>query len=646
MKLAEPLNIRGRTLKNRTFMLSMGFPGLTGEIAINYFVARARGGVGCITTGLIRDWSILLDKFEKLRPLTEAVHEAAPDCLIGAQIMPGVDRKGKPLSPSGSIHPATHIALVNSLNSRIEIPQPEYAAMSRDDIKYHIENMVQASNNAVSMGYDYIELHATHAYLFRQFLSPLDNCRSDEYGGSIENRMRFPLETVRALRSALGHTVPIFIRIAALETGDGGITIDESARFAVELEKAGVDVIIVSQGALNHPRGYMQTVCPIYNYLTMGSFVEYAALIKRYVNIPVTAVGRINKPELAETILNEGKADIIGLGRQMIADPDWPKKAISGAWETIRPCLSCNACIDPTTDLWLAAPKEKSSAPLPCAVNAQSCREGINEVKTAQNQKKVMVVGSGPAGMEAARIASMRGHKVTLYEKGSILGGNLVIGSKPPMKESIEDLRKYLTTELEKTGVRIVVGQVVDMNTIDKEKADVLVIATGSRLKRLNIPGINGKNVVTANDVLMEKVTVGKRVMIIGGGLVGLETAEFLSEQGKAVFVAEMLAEAATDIYPTLRYGIVQKAKEAGVIIYTSTKAVAIKKNGVEVDIAGKQEFIKVDTVISAVGGEPDKSLADSLKGKLTELYVIGDCDSVGMIRNAIHEGHRVGRTV
>ncbi|MBI4300651.1 MAG: FAD-dependent oxidoreductase, partial [Chloroflexi bacterium] len=566
MKLFDPIKVGGITLKNRTYMLSMGSPGQLGQRAVDYYVARAKGGTAALVTGIVASYDLLVKRIEEMRPLVDQVHEAAPDCKIAIQ--PAICGKDPaPVSPSGKYWDATSKALGMG---RGDAPGP--VALTKDGIKEAIEIQAESAYLQKKIGFDFLEFHGTHAYVLRQFFSPQDNKRDDEYGGSLENRMRFPLEVVRAARQAVGNDFAITYKMPALEEDPNGITLADSARFAMELEKAGVDALVVSQGLNMHPKGYIATVVPLYASYGLGSFVDYAEFIRKWVSIPVVAVGRIVRPDQAEAILEEGKADIVGLGRQLIADPDWANKAQRGAWGNIAPCQSCNSCLD-----------RGRYDHMTCAVNARAVQERETEYGPAQTRKRVMVVGSGPGGMETARIAAERGHDVTIYEKGDQLGGLLRAAAQPVHKEQVERLRQYLVMELGRTGVKVKLNTPVDAALVKKEKPDAIVVATGSRPRTLNIPGVDRENVIFAEDALLNQSKVGKRVLVVGGGMVGLELAETFAKQGKAVYLVEILEELGRDLALYNKPPVVQNTKEAGVVSYVRAHPEEITAEGVKV---------------------------------------------------------------
>jgi 2,4-dienoyl-CoA reductase-like NADH-dependent reductase (Old Yellow Enzyme family)/thioredoxin reductase len=641
VKLFEPIEIRGMRLKNRLYMASMVAVGLKGPNAIEFYVERAKGGVGAITTQYVTEWKWVLEEVDELRPLTDAVHEAAPDCRIALQPGPVIHDEGTwPMpagmtSPSGLYPKATHVAMTEGI---FDIPfKPR--EMSKEEIRWCVETMAKAVVNQKRVGFDYVEFHGSHGYLLRQFFSPIDNQRTDEYGGSLENRMRFALETVRASRAAVGDDFPIFYKLPAIEGDFGGITLDESCRFAIELEKAGVDALAVTIGVNSHPRGYRNAVVPLYSEFPRGSFVDYAGEVKKWVDIPIIAIGRITEPAQAEEILASGKADMIGMGRTLIADADWPNKAATGRWGEIRPCLSCNCCLDhhfPGSNL----------AGLRCAINPYAALEDQLQITPAEKKKKVLVVGGGPAGMEAAKTAAERGHDVTLCEQSESLGGMLIPASKPPHKEDLEKLRQYQSMELMRTGVKINRGQSVDEVYVKSLKPDAVILATGAQPTTLNIPGADNANVFDAVDVLNGKPVQVDRVAVIGGGLVGCETAEYLTAQGKRVVIVEMLDEMGADIFLTTRSAIVQKLKEMAILTETGAKAVEFNQEGVVVERAGQRETIPAQAVVLAVGLEPVENLSQRLEGQVDEIHVVGDCADARRIRDAIHEGARAGREV
>lgn len=638
MKLFEPIEIGGVTFKNRIYMPSMVTVGLHGPKPLAFYVERAKGGVAAISTQYIYDWSWILGRVEELKPLTDAVHDAAPDCKIAVQPGPCIQEDmiipSGITSPSGAYSKATFISLTEGI---LDLPY-EPREMTKEEIRLSIEKSAEAAVNLKKVGFDYIELHGSHAYLLRQFFSPLDNQRTDEYGGSLENRMRFPLETVRAIRAVVGNDFPIFYKLPAVEADSGGITLDESCRFAGELERAGVDAIVVTVGVNSHPRGYRNTVVPLYTDFTYGTFVGYAAAVKKWVNIPVIALGRINRPDYAEAILEDGKADMIGMGRQLIADPYWPDKVAKGQWGNVRPCLSCNACLDHHFG-------GDDPYALRCSVNPNAGLEDVIGITPAE-KKKVLVVGGGPAGMEAAKTAALRGHDVVLCDESSSPGGMLIPASKPPHKKDIELFRRYQAMELMRTGVKVVIGKKVDKRYIRGLKPDALIVATGSKPITLDVPGSDRANVVSAIDVLMGKVNPGDKITVVGGGLVGCETAQFLVEQGKRVTIIEMLDELGADIPLTTRSATIHKLKDNGIMMEPNAKAVEFNKDGVVVEKKSETETISSDTIVLAVGMKPRNELAEELKDEIKEIHMIGDCVIPRRIRDAVHEGGRAGRKI
>ncbi|MBT4493596.1 MAG: hypothetical protein HOC70_10155, partial [Gammaproteobacteria bacterium] len=404
MKLFEPIKVGPMTFKNRTYHLPIGEPGHRSETALNYYTARAKGGVAALTTGGLADIEILRHPTKEMKRFAQTMHDAADDCYVGTQSLAiyGPEKTHtRPPTPSGGWSQATEKSI-----SR-DWPDPRPYEITVEEMHQYTAWLAEAAYNQKEAGYDFIELHATHAYIWRQFLSPMDNHREDEYGGPIENRVRWMTETVEAIRKSAGDDFGILFRLAAMEPEGDGISLADSCRAAQLLEESGVDALIISEGANGHNRGFISSCVPLMISYPRNCFVEWSAAIKKMVNVPVIGVGRITHPDEAEEILQSGQADIIGMARALMADPEWPNKAEAGLAETITPCLGCNTCFD----------YSGGYGHMTCAVNARLCAEGETDYGPAEKARKVMVAGSGPAGMEAARIAAERGHEVTLYER-------------------------------------------------------------------------------------------------------------------------------------------------------------------------------------------------------------------------------------
>jgi 2,4-dienoyl-CoA reductase-like NADH-dependent reductase (Old Yellow Enzyme family)/thioredoxin reductase len=563
--------------------------------------------------------------------LTEAVH--VNGAKIGIQLgHVGVeaslyDYGGKqPLSPSG----------IQQFDvSKQPFPMPR--AMTRVEIYQLIEYFAIAAANAKRAGYDLVELHGAHGYLLNAFMSPAMNKRTDEFGGSLENRLRFPVEIIEAIHQLAGDDYPVGIRINADDFIPGGITTEESPAMAKMLEEAGAAYINVAMGTYaSHWK--MNDVMR----MEEGWKLPIWATIKEAVTIPTIAGGGNRHAEFCERIIAEGKADFVGMARQMLTDPYWSKKVSGGKLENINHCISCLRC--------LFAIDGGPQVVRHCTVNAMWGREvEYTDYKPAAMKKKVMIIGGGVAGMEAARVASLRGHAVTLHEKGQELGGQLLIASIPPGKQKVLWLRDYLVTQIKKQGVNLKLGSEVTPDTVNRVKPDVVILAIGAQPLVLDIPGIKGTRVVTAWDILRGKLKPkGQNIVILGGGIVGCETAEFLVKSGNKVTIIEMLPKAAQDMESINRRILLDELEECKVTILTRQKVVEVTDEGTVIanTISGERQLITADRVVVALGSVPVRSLAEALEDKVDELYLIGDCQRARTILEAVADGFLIGHKI
>ena len=647
-KIFKPGKIGKLRIRNRLVMSPMGgyFTGDYSNVSdrsIAYFTERAKGGFGLIIVGITmvipidspitKKYFNLLDSW--LLPghyhLTEAVH--VHGAKIGIQLGHAGDEQSlydlggkEALTPSGVPQYDVSKTLL-----------PKSRAMTRTEIDELIGYFALSGLNAKRAGYDLVEIHGAHGYLINAFMSPALNKRTDEFGGSLENRTRLPVEIIKSIHKAAGDDFPVGIRINAEDFIPEGITLDESPKMAKILEEAGAAYINVSMGSY-------QSHWKMNDVMRMeeGWKLPIWATIKDAVNIPTIAVGGNRHAEFCERVLNEGKADFVCMARQTLADPYWPMKVKEGKEEDINYCISCLRC--------LFARGGGNQVVRHCTVNAMWGRElEYAELKPAGVKKKVMVIGGGPAGMEAARVASSRGHEVTLYEKGGELGGQLLVANVPPGKKKMLWPRDYLVKQLRKQGVKIKLNTEVTLDTVKRGNPDSIIVATGAIPLTPSIPGINNANVTLSWDILKGKAKItGKGVVILGGGMVGCETGELLAEQNNKIVIIEMLPKAANDVEPINRRVLMDSLEGLQVTILTDTKVIEINDQGVVVIDTknGDRRLLEAEQIVVALGSAPEQSLAGQLEGKVDELHVIGDCQCCQTALEAIEGGFLVGNNL
>jgi 2,4-dienoyl-CoA reductase-like NADH-dependent reductase (Old Yellow Enzyme family)/thioredoxin reductase len=506
-------------------------------------------------------------------------------------------------------------------------PAPE--VLTFDEILQIVKSFGQAAKKAQTADFDMVEIHACHGYLISNFLSPRTNKRTDWYGGSLENRMRFLLEVIAEIKGQVGPAYPVCVRVSGIDYEPDGTKIEETIELCKRLEALGVAAIHMSGG--NHHQT-IHEVSPM--GMSLAHNVWAAEAVKKEIKIPVIASGSITNPELAESILADGKGDFIGLGRPLWADPQWPLKAMEGRPEDIRPCIRCN-------DGCLARGDHQAKTIL-CSVNVAVCREDEFKITKAEHPKNVAVVGGGPAGMEAARVCALKGHNVTLYEKRE-LGGALLEASIPEFKApDLKPLVDYFRTQIKKLKIKVVKEEVTSKAIKDGGFNAVIVAAGATPLALEDVQGISHKKVTSAAQVLHGKAKLGQKVAVIGGGIVGTEVGLFLAEKGKEVTFVEMLDTFMNNITFDEKLAYEERFRNLKVSIHTGKRLESVSDRGITVmDRYGVRTAIPADSVVLAAGFRPNRDLIDSLK-KLPNLQVfeVGDCVRPRKIFDAIHEGH------
>jgi 2-enoate reductase len=602
--------------------------GTESEEGIRYYEERARGGIGMIITGSMflnevtaqGGPTIALDNtraIPKATVLCERVHRWGAKICIS--MSPGTGRNGMPGI-------GERVPISSSEIPSFYDPNLICRALTKEEIKDMMKDWTKAALFAKNAGFDAIEIHAHAGYLIDQFMSPIWNKRTDEYGGSLENRARFPVEIVETVRAAVGEDMPILFRIALDHRFPGGRTLEDSIPLLKILEKAGVDAFDIDAGAYEtmdyiFPPSYLGEAC-------MAYVCEEA---RKHVQVPILNSGN-HSPETALELINSGNCDFVMFGRQCIADPYFPNKLRDNRREDLRPCILCNEeCIGRIYG---------RLTQLSCTVNPSAGFESYMEIKKTKEPKNIVVIGAGPGGLEAGLTAALKGHKVTIYEKNDCIGGTLGTIATAPFKKRIRELIDWYGVQLKKLGVKVILNTEIKADDPVLEAADRIFIATGSKPIIPPIKGIDGNNVVDVVDAHKNGVK-GQNVVICGGGLSGCDLALELAMNGKKVTVIEMLGEFARDVMAINKISLMRLLNENKVTLLANSKVIEIDSAGVIIEKKdGTKEKTSADAVITAFGQCSDNSLGDAVRAKYNiKTTVLGDAERIGKASNAIRTG-------
>lgn len=642
-KLFAPIKIRDLELKNRVVMSAMGThesavsedgKGVTDKL-IAYHVARAKGGCGLNTVEVTAVdkasspqgfLSIAEDKYiDGFKKLNEAVHAVGGKTAI--QIWQGglavaSDRTAEILLPNDT-----------PLSAEYTVP-----AITHERLLSVIDAFGEAARRAVESGFDAIEFHCAHNYLPHSMLSGGINHRTDEWGGSFENRKKFPLACIKAIRANMPEGMPLLMRIGCHDDMlPGGLTIEEVIEFCKDAKEAGVDVLNIS-------RGNIVTAASIYEVAPVdipnGFNVESAARIRKETGMLTMPCGRINTPEMAEQILEEDKADLVVMARAQLADPEFCNKAKAGDLSSIKYCIGCNqGCYD----YFCASLYNPAVEHITCMRNPALMEEETMSLTKTSTPKKVLIAGGGIAGMEAADALHKCGHTPVLCEAGDHLGGQFAIAGVAPRKDDFKKANDMAVKNLEENGIDIRLNTKVTPDVIVEEKPDAVIIAIGSSPIVPGIPGCDGANVVCAHDLLSGKEVTGKKAVVIGGGLVGIECAEYLAAKGVTVDVVEMREEVLTELGSLRKIGTNFALPNEPITILTKTTCKSIEEGKVLVECEDGTKELDADVVIMAVGSKSNDTsgLEEKCKEMNIPYYVVGDASAPRLALNAIHDAYK-----
>ena len=651
-KIFEQGKIGNVTFKNRLVMSPMGtslaeMDGSPSEDMIAFYEARAIGGAGLIIpeitrvndvhgVGMMRQLSVSKDRhIEGLAKLAASVHKH------GTKIFIQLHHPGRE-----TVTALTGGPVVSASAIPCKYLQQETRALSTEEVKALIQQFIDGGVRVKKAGCDGVELHAAHGYLLQQFLSPYTNKREDEYGGSFENRLRMITEIIQGLRAQCGPDFPIGVRLSVEEFLDKtGVTedyihIQDGVKIAMALEKCGIDFIDVSVGLYE-----TGNVCVEPISFPQGWRKELIKAVKDHVSIPVIGVSCIREPQTAEAFLENGIVDFVSMGRSWLADEQWGRKVLEGREKELCKCINCLRCFE-SLNAWMGA-----GIPAECALNPRTCRERYyGDLEYDLQGHKAVVVGGGPSGMIAAKTLAERGVKVTLIDRQSELGGTVNLAKKPPLKERMEWIADYYKVEFEKLGVEVKLGMEATAENIAEMNPDAVLVATGSKsIIPRSIPGIDGKNVYTIEEVLTGNAgLIDKKILIVGAGVTGLETAEYLCHEGNTVVLADMLEKVAPNANHTNVADVCGRLKKYGAQFMMAHALKEIRETGVVLERLSDKEAVTVDAdaVVLSLGFRPDNGLVEELKAKGIPAQAIGNAIKDGTIAPAARSGYEAARAL
>lgn len=621
--------------KNKIVMPPMvrNYASKKGEVTPRYEAhidSIAKGGCGLLILeasyispegkGFVNELGIYDDSLiSGLKKLSKIAHQ------YGAKIGPQLYHAGRQTH-----HNITGTQPVSASTIPCPVMQDPPKKLSIDEIIELENKYCDAAIRAKEADFDFVEIHAAHGYLITQFLSPFSNERKDKYGGNFENRFRFLKNIILKIQAVLGNDFPLIVRLSADEMIEKGLKLQDTIKIAQELEKLSIQALHISAGNYaTYNLGYM--IPPMAS--PEAPLVKYAFKIKQSVKIPVITVAKIHRPELAEKILKENKADFIGLGRSLLADPEWPNKTKNNDTQSINPCISCNqSCIS----------RLFAQQNVECTVNPLCGFEDKIQFQKTKKPKKILIAGSGPAGLYCANKLTELGHKVILFEKNKKLGGQLNLAEKPPFREGISLLKNHLINQASNQKIIIKLGTELTPKIIEKEKPDYTILATGSTAIRPPINGIDYPNVILAEDILSKKKRLKKKIIIAGGGCQGAQIADYLSSLRHQITIVELSEHIALEMPGEEKALLIKRLADKKVKIHTSTKIIKLNPDGVIIAKGKGKTKLKSDHIVICFGRKSDQQLFNQIKTKYKNIFNIGDSNKVARIGEAIRHAAEI----